>query len=141
MLSINHLMDSVQGTYCMDNEALYNICRRTISTPEYSDLNHLVANTMSGLTATLRFPNKINTNYHSFCQNMASDCFLKCFVFTNIGSALFQVCGFASITTYAVCAIITLTRPIVSDAKCYYLKIKHFKEIAYRTYIIGKPCV
>merc|ERR1712047_88933 len=37
--------DTVDETYCIDNEALYDICFRTLklTTPTYGDLNHLVS--------------------------------------------------------------------------------------------------
>jgi len=44
---------------CMviDNEALYDICTRTLKiSPTYGDLNHLISQAMSGVTASLRFP-------------------------------------------------------------------------------------
>jgi len=42
----------------IDNEALYDICFRTLklTTPTYGDLNHLVSACMSGVTCCLRFP-------------------------------------------------------------------------------------
>ena len=41
-----------------DNEALYDICHRTLKlpTPAHADLNHLVCSAMSGITTSLRFP-------------------------------------------------------------------------------------
>ncbi|XP_017331080.1 tubulin beta-4B chain [Ictalurus punctatus] len=49
ILSIEHLVE------CIDNEALYNICFRTLklTAPTYGDLNHLVSATMSGVTTWL----------------------------------------------------------------------------------------
>ena len=43
---------------CIDNEALYDICFRTLklTTPTYGDLNHLVSAALSGVTCCLRFP-------------------------------------------------------------------------------------
>ena len=42
----------------IDNEALYDICFRTLklTTPTYGDLNHLVSTSMCGITCSLRFP-------------------------------------------------------------------------------------
>ena len=56
-LSICKLMEHTDQTYCMDNEALYDICFRTLKlpTPTYSDLNKLVSATMSGVTTCLRW--------------------------------------------------------------------------------------
>src|ERR1700722_7415944 len=57
-LSINQLIENTDETFCIDNEALYDICFRTLklTTLTYKDLNHLVSTTMSGVTTCLRFP-------------------------------------------------------------------------------------
>ena len=69
-LCINYLTENANETYCIDNEALYDICTRTlkITTPTYDDLNHLVALTMSGLTTCLRFfgQTQVDLNMVSF---------------------------------------------------------------------------
>ena len=55
-LSVHQLVENTDETYCIDNEALYDICFRTLKlqTPTYGDLNHLVSLTMSGVTTCLR---------------------------------------------------------------------------------------
>ena len=47
---MHQLVENTDETFCIDNEALYNICFRTLklTTPTYGDLNHLVSATMSG---------------------------------------------------------------------------------------------
>jgi len=44
-LSIHQLVENTDETFCIDNEALYDICFRTLklSSPTYGDLNHLVS--------------------------------------------------------------------------------------------------
>ena len=61
-LSVHQLVENTDETYCIDNEALYDICFRTLkmTTPTYGDLNHLVSATMSGVTTCLRFPGMLN---------------------------------------------------------------------------------
>ncbi|ROT66873.1 putative tubulin beta-2 chain-like [Penaeus vannamei] len=56
-LSVHQLVENTDETYCIDNEALYEICFRTLklATPTYGDLNHLVSLTMSGVTTCLRY--------------------------------------------------------------------------------------
>ena len=51
-LSVHQLVENTDETFCIDNEALYDICFRTLklTTPTYGDLNHLVSLTMSGKT-------------------------------------------------------------------------------------------
>lgn len=55
-LSIHQLVENSDQTYCIDNEALYDICMNTlkIPSPPYADLNHLVSLVMSGVTTCLR---------------------------------------------------------------------------------------
>uniref|UniRef100_A0A8W8M2F5 Tubulin/FtsZ 2-layer sandwich domain-containing protein n=1 Tax=Magallana gigas TaxID=29159 RepID=A0A8W8M2F5_MAGGI len=56
----------------MDNEALYDICFRTLkmNTPTYGDLNHLLSATMSGVTTCLRFPGQLNADLRKLAVNM-----------------------------------------------------------------------
>lgn len=63
-LSMHHLVENADSTFCIDNEALYDICQRTLklSSPTYGDLNHLISNVMSGITTCLRFPGQLSTN-------------------------------------------------------------------------------
>lgn len=44
-LSIHQLVENTDQTFCIDNEALYDICFRTLklTSPTYGDLNHLVS--------------------------------------------------------------------------------------------------
>ncbi|KAF6736337.1 Tubulin beta chain [Oryzias melastigma] len=60
----HQLVENTDETYCIDNEALYDICFRTLklTTPSYGDLNHLVSATMSGVTTCLRFPGQLNAD-------------------------------------------------------------------------------
>ncbi|KAK7791344.1 hypothetical protein R5R35_010869 [Gryllus longicercus] len=62
-LSIHQLVE----TFCVDNEALYEICYRTLKlpTPTYVDLNHLIS-----LTTCLRFPGQLNADLRKLAVNM-----------------------------------------------------------------------
>ena len=42
-LSVHQLVENTDETFCIDNEALYDICYRTLklTNPTYGDLNHL----------------------------------------------------------------------------------------------------
>eukprot|EP01113_Clastostelium_recurvatum_P047008 TRINITY_DN8322_c0_g1_i1.p1 TRINITY_DN8322_c0_g1~~TRINITY_DN8322_c0_g1_i1.p1 ORF type:complete len:452 (-),score=63.47 TRINITY_DN8322_c0_g1_i1:113-1468(-) len=57
-LALHQLVENADMTFCLDNEALYDICFNTFKlfTPTYGDLNRLVASIMSVSTATLRLP-------------------------------------------------------------------------------------
>jgi len=71
-LSVHQLVENTDETYCIDNEALYDICFRTLklATPNYTDLNHLVSLTMSGVTTCLRFPGQLNADLRKLAVNM-----------------------------------------------------------------------
>ena len=71
-LSVHQLVENSDETFCIDNEALYDICFRTLklSTPTYGDLNHLVSIVMSGTTTCLRFPGQLNSDLRKLAVNM-----------------------------------------------------------------------
>ncbi|XP_003420000.1 tubulin beta-1 chain [Loxodonta africana] len=72
VLSIHQLIENADACFCIDNEALYDICFRTLklTTPTYGDLNHLVSLTMSGITTSLRFPGQLNADLRKLAVNM-----------------------------------------------------------------------
>merc|ERR1711964_850439 len=65
-------VENSDESFCMDNEALYDICFRTLklTTPTYGDLNHLGSATMSGVTTCLRFPGQLNADLRKLAVNM-----------------------------------------------------------------------
>jgi tubulin beta len=71
-LSVHQLVENADQVMCIDNEALYDICFRTLklSNPNYSDLNHLVSQVMSGITASLRFPGQLNSDLRKLAVNL-----------------------------------------------------------------------
>jgi tubulin beta len=71
-LSIHQLVENSDETFCIDNEALYDICFRTLKlqNPTYGDLNHLISATMSGVTTCLRFPGQLNADLRKLATNM-----------------------------------------------------------------------
>ncbi|ELR24200.1 tubulin beta chain, putative [Acanthamoeba castellanii str. Neff] len=71
-LSVHQLVENADQVMCIDNEALYDICFRTLklSNPNYSDLNHLVSQVMSGVTASLRFPGQLNSDLRKLAVNL-----------------------------------------------------------------------
>ncbi|KAI9224505.1 Tubulin/FtsZ, GTPase domain-containing protein [Blastocladiella britannica] len=89
-LSIHQLVENADMTFCIDNEALYDICFRTLklSNPSYGDLNHLVSAVMSGVTTCLRFPGQLNADMRKLAVNMIP--------FPRLH---FFMCGFAPLTS------------------------------------------
>jgi len=71
-LSVHQLVENADEVICIDNEALYDICFRTLKlqNPSYSDLNHLVTNVMSGITCSLRFPGQLNSDLRKLAVNL-----------------------------------------------------------------------
>ena len=61
------------AVWSKDNEALYDICRRNldIERPTYTNLNRLIAQIISSLTASLRFDGALNVDITEFQTNLA----------------------------------------------------------------------
>ncbi|KAH0818991.1 hypothetical protein GEV33_003800 [Tenebrio molitor] len=72
VMSIHHLVENTDETYIIDNEALHDICYRTLklSSPSLADLNHLISAAMSGITACIRFPGQLNADLRKILVNM-----------------------------------------------------------------------
>merc|ERR1711957_358936 len=68
----HQLVENADQCYALDNEALYDICFRTLKlkNPTYSDLNHLIANAITGTTCSLRFPGQLNCDLRELAVNM-----------------------------------------------------------------------
>lgn len=64
VLSTHALLEHTDCTFCLDNEALYDVCRRNldIERPTYTNLNRLIAQVISSLTASLRFDGALNVD-------------------------------------------------------------------------------
>lgn len=71
-LSLHQLTENSEVSICLDNEALYDICQRTlkISNPDYGNLNHLVSSVMAGITTCFRFPGQLNADLRKLAVNL-----------------------------------------------------------------------
>jgi len=71
-LSIHQLVENSDQCFALDNEALYDICFRTLklSNPSYEDLNKLIADAITGTTCSLRFPGQLNCDLRKLAVNM-----------------------------------------------------------------------
>jgi tubulin beta len=71
-LSVHQLVENADEVMVIDNEALYDICFRTLklTTPTYGDLNHLVSAVMAGATCCLRFPGQLNADLRKLAVNL-----------------------------------------------------------------------
>merc|ERR1711988_1382436 len=72
VLSTHALLEHTDVTFAMDNEALYDVCRRNldIERPTYTNLNRLLAQIISSLTASLRFDGALNVDITEFQTNL-----------------------------------------------------------------------
>lgn len=71
-LSVHQLIENADSVFVIDNEALYDICFRTLKldNPGYGDLNQLVSSAMSGITSCLRFPGQLNSDLRKLATNL-----------------------------------------------------------------------
>lgn len=72
VLSTHALLEHTDCTFCLDNEALYDVCNRNlgIERPTYTNLNRLIAQVISSLTASLRFDGALNVDVTEFQTNL-----------------------------------------------------------------------
>ena len=72
ILCSHALLEHCDVSISLDNEALYDICRRSldIERPTYTNLNRLISQTISSLTASLRFDGALNVDVTEFQTNL-----------------------------------------------------------------------
>jgi len=72
ILTTHSSLEDVDCSFLVDNEAIYDICRRSldIEGPSYINLNRLIAQVVSSLTASLRFGGSLNVDLAEFQTNL-----------------------------------------------------------------------
>jgi len=72
VLSTHYLLEYTDVAFMFDNEAIYDICKNNlrIKKPKYSNLNQLIAQVISSLTASLRFNGTMNVDLNEFQTNL-----------------------------------------------------------------------
>merc|ERR1711959_160075 len=72
VLATHSLLEHTDVCVMIDNEAVYDICRRAldIERPTYPNLNRLIAQVISSLTASLRFDGALNVDVTEFQTNL-----------------------------------------------------------------------
>ena len=71
ILSLQKIKENADCAVLLDNQALFRIAKgRYQRTPNYMDLNNIVALIMSSITASLRFPGRLNTDLGEFVTNL-----------------------------------------------------------------------
>jgi tubulin alpha len=72
VLSTHSLLEHTDVSILLDNEAIYDICRRNLdlARPTYTNLNRLIAQVISSITASLRFDGALNVDLQEFQTNL-----------------------------------------------------------------------
>ena len=72
VLATHSMIDHADCTFMMDNEAIYSICHQSldIERPSYKNLNQLIGQAVSSITASLRFEGALNVDMSEFQTNL-----------------------------------------------------------------------
>jgi len=72
VLALHQLVENTDMCICLDNEALYDAAHRLNpkSQPEFHQLNHLIAQVMTGISTTFRFPGQLNGDMRKMSLNL-----------------------------------------------------------------------
>ncbi|KAF2878323.1 Tubulin/FtsZ, GTPase domain-containing protein [Massariosphaeria phaeospora] len=72
ILTTHTTLEHSDCSFMVDNEAIYDICRRNlgIERPNYENLNRLIAQVVSSITASLRFDGSLNVDLNEFQTNL-----------------------------------------------------------------------
>ncbi|EGW14703.1 Tubulin alpha chain, nucleomorph [Cricetulus griseus] len=72
ILTTHTTLEHSDCAFMVDNEAIYDICRRNldIERPTYTNLNRLIGQIVSSITASLRFDGALNVNLTEFQTNL-----------------------------------------------------------------------
>jgi tubulin alpha len=71
VLATHSVLEHSDVSVVLDNEAIYGICKRMhAERPGYSNLNRLIAQVISSLTASLRFDGALNVDIAEFQTNL-----------------------------------------------------------------------
>ena len=72
ILTTHTTLEHTDCSFMVDNEALYDICKRNlnIDRPSHINLNRLIAQVVSSITASLRFDGSLNVDLSEFQTNL-----------------------------------------------------------------------
>jgi tubulin alpha len=72
VLTTHTSLEHIDCAFMVDNEAIYDICRRNldIERPSYQNLNRLISQVVSSITASLRFDGALNVDLTEFQTNL-----------------------------------------------------------------------
>lgn len=72
VLTTHFTFDHSDCAFMVDNEAIYDICRKNLDVerPTYANLNRLISQVVSSITASLRFEGELNVDLNEFQTNL-----------------------------------------------------------------------
>uniref|UniRef100_A0A0N4ZX25 Tubulin alpha chain n=1 Tax=Parastrongyloides trichosuri TaxID=131310 RepID=A0A0N4ZX25_PARTI len=72
ILTTHSTLEHSDCSFMVDNEAIYDICRRNLNVarPSYANLNRLISQIVSSITASLRFDGALNVDLNEFQTNL-----------------------------------------------------------------------
>merc|ERR1712112_798313 len=72
ILTTHAAMEHADVTFLVDNDAVFNICKSKldVDNASYRELNQLIAQVVSSVTASLRFEGKLNVDLNEFQTNL-----------------------------------------------------------------------
>ncbi|AAS53812.1 AFR441Cp [Eremothecium gossypii ATCC 10895] len=72
VLTTHTTLEHADCTFMVDNEAIYEMCKKNldISRPSFANLNNLIAQVVSSVTASLRFDGSLNVDLNEFQTNL-----------------------------------------------------------------------
>lgn len=72
LLYTHTTLEHCDVAFLVDNQAIYDICRKNldIKRPSYTNLNRLIAQIISSITASLRFDGALNVDLTEFQTNL-----------------------------------------------------------------------
>ncbi|KAJ7794490.1 tubulin alpha [Mycena olivaceomarginata] len=72
VLTTHTTLEHCDCSFMVDNEAIYDICKKNLGvvSPSFSNLNRLIAQVVSSITASLRFDGSLNVDLNDFQTNL-----------------------------------------------------------------------
>lgn len=72
ILTTHTSLEFTDVSFLVDNQAIYEICQRnlTVDRPTYTNLNRIIAQIVSSITASLRFEGALNVDLNEFQHNL-----------------------------------------------------------------------
>ena len=66
------MLEHAEVVNVLDNEAIYGICKNNldVARPTYSNLNRLICQVISSMTASVRFSGQLNVDMNEFQTNL-----------------------------------------------------------------------